>query len=51
MTTASVGRLSRAQVLALRGLRLPGLALKRLRQTGIFCDPSISIQHQTSAQR
>lgn len=40
------GRMSRAQVLALRGLRLPTAALKQLQQTGIYCEPSISIEHQ-----
>ena len=51
MTATKIGRLSRTEVLALRGLRLPGLALKRLRQTGIFCDPSVSIQHQSHGRR
>src|SRR5215472_19005423 len=51
MTALDVGRLSKAEVLALRGLRLPALALKRLRQIGILCDPSVSIQHQGHAQR
>lgn len=51
MTVADVGRLNKAEVLALRGLRLPALALKRLRESGIFCDPSVSIQHQNGAQR
>ena len=51
MTAADIGRLSKSEVLALRGLRLPALALKRLRQFGIFCDPSVSIQHQSQAQR
>ena len=51
MTAVDVGRLSKSEVLALRGLRLPALALKRLRQIDIFCDPSVSIQHQGHAQR
>lgn len=50
MTTADVGRLSKPEVLALRGLRLPALALRGLRQAGIHCDPSVSIQHQGHAQ-
>jgi hypothetical protein len=50
MTTVDAGRLSKAEVLALRGLRLPALALKGLRQAGIHCDPSVSIQHQGHAQ-
>jgi hypothetical protein len=50
MTTVDAGRLSKAEVLALRGLRLPALALKGLRQAGIHCDPSVSIQHQGHAR-
>jgi len=44
-------RLSRSQVLALRGLRLPAAALKQLQQTGIYCEPSISIEHQHLARK
>lgn len=51
MNEARAGQLSREEVLALRGIRLPALALKRLRRTGIYCDPAVSIQHQTSARR
>jgi hypothetical protein len=41
--------LSRDQVLALRGLRLPSAALKGLQRAGIFCQPAISIVfHQPS---
>lgn len=44
-------RLSSDQVLALRGLRLPAAALKQLQQTGIYCEPSISIEHQHLARK
>ena len=50
MTARRAARLNKDEVLALRGLRLPALALKRLRQRGIYCDPSVSIQHQSQAQ-
>jgi hypothetical protein len=43
--------LSKQQVLALRGLRLPAMVLKRLRRSGIYCDPSISVVHQHVSQR
>ena len=44
-------RFERKQVLALRGLRLPATALKQLRQTGIYCEPSVSIEHQHLARK
>ena len=44
-------RLSAEQVLALRGLRLPGTALKQLQETAIYCEPSVSIEHQHLAQK
>ena len=51
MTAIGARRLSQQEVLALRGLRLPALALKTLQQTGIYCDPSVSIQYQTHAHK
>lgn len=39
------------EVLARQGLRLPALTLKRLRTCGIYCQPSISIEHQHLAKR
>jgi hypothetical protein len=42
--------LSKVEVLALRGLRLPPIALKGLRRAGICCEPSISIEFQQQAQ-
>jgi hypothetical protein len=43
--------LSRKQVLALLGLRLPSAAMKQLQQTGIHSEPSISIEHQHLARK
>src|SRR5260370_39150620 len=34
------------QILALRGLRLPTMTLKSLKSAGIYCQPSVSIEHQ-----
>jgi hypothetical protein len=39
------------EVLARQGLRLPALTLKHLRNAGIYCQPSISIEHQHLAKR
>jgi len=39
------------QVLALRGLRLPAITLKGLHAAGIYCQPSVSIEHQHLAGR
>jgi hypothetical protein len=51
MSTETTTRLSREQVLTLRGLRLPSAAIKQLQQTGIYCEPSISIEHQHLARK
>src|SRR5215469_13328199 len=51
MNEAHARQLSKEEVLALRGIRLPAPALKRLRQTGIYCDPAVSIQHQSKVRR
>lgn len=41
--------LSKVEVLALRGLRLPAAALKGLQRAGVYCQPAISIEfHQQS---
>jgi len=37
-------------VLARQGLRLPAITLKCLRTAGIYCQPSISIEHQHLAR-
>ena len=39
------------QILALRGLRLPAIALKGLQTAGIYCQPAVSIEHQHLARR
>jgi hypothetical protein len=39
-------RLNLGEVLALRGLRLPHVALKGLQRAGIYCQPAISIEFQ-----
>jgi hypothetical protein len=38
-----------ADVLARQGMRLPQIVLKRLRDAGIYCQPTISIEHQKVA--
>jgi hypothetical protein len=38
-------------VLARQGLRLPAITLKRLRTAGIYCQPSVSIEHQHLAKK
>lgn len=40
-----------AEVLARQGLRLPPITLTCLRTTGIYCQPSVSIEHQHLAKR
>jgi hypothetical protein len=47
----SSGKLNHSQILALRGLRLPAETLKTLKATGIYCQPSVSIEHQHLAGR
>lgn len=39
------------EVLARQGLRLPQIALKRLRDAGIYCQPTVSVEHQNLAKR
>ena len=40
-----------AEILARQGLRLPPITLKCLRTAGIYCQPSISIEHQHLAKK
>jgi hypothetical protein len=47
----SSAKLNHSQILALRGLRLPAATLKALKETGIYCQPSVSIEHQHLAGR
>lgn len=42
--------LSKVDVLALRGLRLPTVALKGLQRAGVYCQAAISIEFQQQAQ-
>ncbi len=42
--------LNRDEVLALRGLRLPAVALKGLQRAGIYCQPAVSIEFQQATQ-
>jgi hypothetical protein len=49
--TAPIHSLDQREVLARQGLRLPAITLKRLRTAGIYCQPSISIEHQHLAKR
>jgi len=51
MTEPKQNRLSPDEVLALRGLRLPAVALKKLQRAGIYCQPAISIEFQTATRR
>jgi len=39
------------EILARQGLRLPPITLKCLRTAGIYCQPSISIEHQHLAKK
>jgi hypothetical protein len=41
----------RQGILARQGLRLPAATLKQIRAAGIYCQPSISIEHQHLAKR
>lgn len=50
MTEVIETRLTREEVLALRGLRLPSAALKGLKRAGIYCQPALSIEFQQAAQ-
>ena len=50
MTEANQKLLSGDEVLALRGLRLPSVALKGLQRAGIYCQPAISIEFQERAR-
>jgi len=38
-------------ILARQGLRLPPITLKRLQDTGIYCQPTVSIEHQHLVKR
>jgi len=44
-------QLDHRELLARQGLRLPAVTLKHLRSAGIYCHPSISIEHQHLAKK
>ena len=48
--TAHTRRLD-TEILARQGLRLPPITLKCLRTAGIYCQPSVSIEHQHLAKK
>ena len=39
------------EVLARQGLRLPPIVLRRLRDAGIYCQPTVSVEHQNLAKK
>ena len=39
------------EILARQGLRLPQIVLKRLRDAGIYCQPTVSVEHQNLAKK
>ncbi|HEX4785189.1 MAG TPA: hypothetical protein VH350_12660 [Candidatus Sulfotelmatobacter sp.] len=39
------------EVLARQGLRLPPIVLRRLRDAGIYCQPTVSVEHQNLAKQ
>ncbi len=54
MTTHASPRthnLDTQEILARQGLRLPAATLKQLRAAGIYCQPTVSIEHQHLAKR
>ncbi len=40
-----------AEVLARQGLRLPQVVLKRLRDAGIYCQPTVSIERENLTKK
>jgi hypothetical protein len=40
-----------SEILARQGLRLPPITLRHLRSAGIYCQPTVSIEHQHLAKR
>jgi hypothetical protein len=51
MTAPKHNQMTKEEIVALRGLRLPTAALKALQRAGIYCQPAISIEfHQSSQQ-
>ena len=46
-----VAEQDRRELLARQGLRFPGIILRQLRNAGIYCQPTVSIEHQHLAKR
>ncbi len=46
----SSGVTLKQEIVARQGLRLPGITLRRLRNAGIYCQPTISIEFQRKAK-
>lgn len=44
-------QIDQREILARQGLRLPPVTLKQLRSAGIYCQPSVSIEHQHLAKK
>lgn len=42
---------ARREILARQGMRLPSITLKHLREARIYCQPTLSIEHQREAKR
>src|ERR1700694_5351292 len=51
MATENRASLNRHELLALRGLRFPGITLQALKKAGIYSLASVSIEHQRSVNR
>ena len=51
VATTQSHQVDHRELLARQGLRLPVVTLKHLRDAGIYCQPSISIEHQHLAKR
>ena len=50
-TNAHNHDLDRRELLARQGLRFPAIILRQLRNAGIYCQPTVSIEHQCLAKR
>jgi hypothetical protein len=51
ITQSALHGSAQREILARQGLRLPAITLKHLRSAGIYCQPTISIEHQGLAKR
>lgn len=50
-TSVRVAEQDRGELLARQGLRFPPIILRQLRNAGIYCQPTVSIEHQHLAKR